>query len=169
MQKIRQMHQPCFLKFAISQDWVKKTFQHILKLIRFHRWSKQNSCVTKTSEVHLFFEFHIPVTVHTWWISCCWSEHVLFKLSISSRSSCSNSVDLDRSSFNWSCNWAMITFWVSYAANTSSASGISLPSLANEDKDESWYSKLTLARTVRSCIVSSRRRSSSSCKNRVAN
>ena len=68
------MHQSCFLKIPISQDWVdefqisqslwvRKALGHILRLSRFHNSCKQNFCVTKTPKIHLFFQFHITGTV----------------------------------------------------------------------------------------------------------
>ena len=36
---------------------VKKALEHILKISWFHNSCKQNFCVTKTPEIHLFFSF----------------------------------------------------------------------------------------------------------------
>ena len=69
-----KMLETCFLKIAISQDWVnefqisqslwvREALEHILRLSRFHNSCKHNFCVTKTPKIHLFFQFHITGTV----------------------------------------------------------------------------------------------------------
>ena len=68
------MLQSCFLKIANSQDWVdgflisqslwvKQALEHILKPSWFHNSCKQNFCVTKSPKIHLYYQFHIWVTV----------------------------------------------------------------------------------------------------------
>ena len=69
-----KMLETCFLKIAISQDWVnefqisqslwvREALEHILRLSRFHNSCEQNICVTKTPKIHLFIQFHITGTV----------------------------------------------------------------------------------------------------------
>ena len=72
-----KMLQSCFLKIAISKDWVdvfqisqslwvRQACGHILKLSRFHNSCKQNFCVTKCPKTVLFVQFHNTGTVHTY-------------------------------------------------------------------------------------------------------
>ena len=72
--KLAKILQSCFLKIANSQDWVdgflisqslwvKQALEHILKPSWLNNSCKQNFCVTKSPKIHLFFQFHITVTV----------------------------------------------------------------------------------------------------------
>ena len=66
--------QSCFLKIANSQDWVdgfsisqslwvKVACEHILRQSRFHKSCKKSFWVIKTPKIHLYYQFHIWVTV----------------------------------------------------------------------------------------------------------
>ena len=70
------MLQSCFLKIANSQDWVdgflisqslwvKQALEQILKLSWFHNSCKQSFGVTKSPKIHLYYQFHIWVTVRS--------------------------------------------------------------------------------------------------------
>ena len=74
-----KLHQSCFLKIPISQDWldefqisqslwVRKALGHILRLSKLYNSCKQNFCVTKCPKTVLFVQFYNTGTVvlHTY-------------------------------------------------------------------------------------------------------